>query len=481
MSARPSTVKQKPVTAKQKPVLMLPCLLDQASILHKNEVAIITKDRQFTYCELEARVQMLSAFFIHTGIGNNCRVIISLPSSVELVISLLSLIRIGAVACPINHKFPQALKNRVKDQLASEWLICPDSEHQDQTNHISLSSVKYHLELEPPAHKSSRIYYSSDAPCNIILTSGSSGTPKAAVFGYRQHYYSAQGANALIPLNPGDRNMVSLPLYHISGIAIIFRCLMAGATMVLPDGNDIQSNIEKYRITHASMVNTQLKRFLSRNTGSTTLKHVLVGGGPVAHALLDQAIKNHLNCWHTYGLTEMASQVFTHDPNGFGRTLPYRELSLSNQGEILVRGHTLFLGYFEQGTLRLPLNDQGWFSTSDIAELSDNDLKIVGRKDCQFISGGENIQPEDIEFFINQLEGVNQCVVVPKDDPEFGLVPVAFIDSDSQLNTESLRDVLTKQLPSFMIPKEVFAWRFNQGIKPNRTELKAIAANTSPF
>ncbi len=457
---------------------MLPCLLDQASIRYKNKVAIITQDQQLTYCELEARVQRLSAFFIQKGIRKSCRVIIAIPSSIELVISILSLIRIGAVACPVNYKFPQALKRRVRTQLDSEWLICLDSEHCDQGNHITQSSIKCHLEFRSSAQDGNRIYYSSDAPCNIILTSGSSGTPRSAVFGYQQHYFSALGANTLVPLKPGDRNLISLPIFHISGIAIIFRCLMAGATMVLPDGNDLPSNIARFRITHASMVNTQLKRFLNQNSGASTLKHVLVGGGPVDHTLLDQAKRVHINCWHTYGLTEMASQVFTHDPNGFGTTLPYRELSLSNHGEILVRGPTLFQGYYDKGMLRLPLNDQGWFSTKDIAELSDSRLKIVGRKDCQFISGGENIQPEEIECFINQLEGINQCIVVAKKDPEFGFVPVAFIDSDRQLNTGRLQGLLRQQLPNFMIPKEVYAWRFNQGIKPNRAELKEVAAST---
>ena len=246
------------------------------------------------------------------------------------------------------------------------------------------------------------------------------------------------------------------------------RCLVAVSAIVIPDDHNLIENISQFRITHASMVNTQLKRFLRQTCIPKTLKYVLVGGGPVDQALLNRANTIGINCFHTYGLTEMASQVFTHKPNGEGCSLKYRELTIASDGEILVKGDTLFLGYYENGSMKLKLNSEGWFQTNDLGKLKNNHLVIMGRKDNQFISGGENIQPEEVEQYINSLPGVIQSIVVAQNDSEYGSKPVAFIDCESPMTTDVLKQKLIQYIPTFKIPKAVFPWPYTQGLKPNR-------------
>ncbi len=454
--------------------LGIPCLLQRASISYEHELAVISKYRQLTFDELEKKVQIIGRYFCDQGIQRNDRVIISLNNSVELVVTLLALMRIEAIPCPINPKFPTGLEERVTSLLDTSWFI-GTHQRSSTAHYIDASSITAQLELEVPQDKSSPIYYSPTSPNSIVLTSGTSGTPKAAVFSYQQHYCSALGANDYIPLNIGDKSLLSLPMFHIGGIAIVFRCLLAGATIVIPDDNELTTNINRFHITHASMVNTQLKRLLRQDTTGTSLKHVLVGGGPVNQLLLTKAGALGINCYHTYGLTEMASQVFTHDQNGTGQTLPYRQLSIDIKGEIIVKGETLFLGYFEGGTTRLPLDAKGWFHTKDLGKLTGETLLVTGRKDNQFISGGENIQPEEVEGLINSLPGVNQSIVVPQKDSEYGLKPVVFIDAKPPITVNRLKQYLITQIPSFKIPRTVYPWVFTQELKPSRKGLKEQA------
>ena len=94
-------------------------------------------------------------------------------------------------------------------------------------------------------------------------------------------YPANSPANALIPLTPGDRNLVSLPLFHIGGLAIIFRCLHAGASLVFGCNQNGSEDLIKFKITHTSMVATQLHRLLKQDIKHLSLKHALIGGGPV--------------------------------------------------------------------------------------------------------------------------------------------------------------------------------------------------------
>ena len=99
---------------------------------------------------------------------------------------------------------------------------------------------------------------------SIIFTSGSSGDAKAVLHSYANHWYNATGANENIQIQPGDRWLLSLPLYHVGGLAILFRCFLAGAAVVVGQDEALLEDVFRdYKITHVSFVPVQLKRLLN--------------------------------------------------------------------------------------------------------------------------------------------------------------------------------------------------------------------------
>jgi acyl-CoA synthetase (AMP-forming)/AMP-acid ligase II len=110
----------------------------------------------------------------------------------------------------------------------------------------------------------------------VVQTSGSSGRPKLAVHTLENHMFNAMGANENLPLGPSDRWILSLPLYHVGGLAILFRCRLAGAEIVIPEGTLEETDVDGAIV---SCVPTQLKRLRGKP------KAVLLGGGPVPHEL----------------------------------------------------------------------------------------------------------------------------------------------------------------------------------------------------
>ena len=462
----------------------IPWPLRAAALSTPHAPAILGPAGTTTYAELDGRVSAAAAKIAGEGLVPGARVALLLEKDERYVVLLLAVLRAGCVACPVSTRFPPegvATSLRVAgcSALISDEVL-PGAD-------LPVLSPEQLLEAPRAALLQGPETVPLQRPATIVFTSGSTGVPKAALHTLGNHYYSALGSGANIPLGPEDRWLHSLPLYHVGGLSVVFRCLLAGAAMVLPEpGVPLAEAITRSGATHVSLVATQLRRLLSERAPLGTLGAVLLGGGPVPETLVDEALERGLPVHTSYGLTEMASQVTT-TPRGAprealhtsGRVLPHREVAVAEDGEILVRGETLFAGYLRGDGVDRPLDEAGWFHTKDLGELDEAGyLRVTGRRDNQFVSGGENVQPEEIEAALCRIEGVEQAVVVPVADEEFGERPVAFVRAPGGRLPEGLARALEPVLPRFKIPVSFREWpeeRGPEGMKVDRAAFRELA------
>jgi O-succinylbenzoic acid--CoA ligase len=435
-----------------------------------------------SYAELDRRVSAAASRLGGLGLEAGSRVALYLPKDERYVVMLLSLIRAGCVACPLSTRLPPVGVAPLLERAACSALISDDEKALEAAGDLQKLIPEALLEASgtPTGRAEESPDIPLDRPSTIIFTSGSTGVPKAALHTFGNHYYSALGSNANIALAPGDRWLHSLPLYHVGGLSILFRCLLAGAAVALPDpAQQPDDAIAARGATHVSFVPTQLLRLLREGADLNGVKAVLLGGGPIPAYLVDEALARGLPVHTSYGLTEMASQVTTTPPgatpeelNTAGRVLPHREVSVSEEGEILVRGETLFAGYVEGEETNRPLDAGGWFHTGDLGDLDEEGYLLVrGREDNMFVSGGENVQPEEIEEALCRLAGIEEAVVVPVEDEEFGARPVAFVRmAGGAPDREALSRALGASLEGFKIPVDFHAWPDDAGgMKVDRT------------
>lgn len=340
----------------------------------------------------------------------------------EVVYLFFAIWKLGKIACPLNTRLPSC--KEALERLGTELFIPQFPKPQAPTpwdwNENNLAT--------------------------LLFTSGTSGMPKIACHTIGNHLYNARGSP--IPLTSEDCWLLSLPLFHVGGIAILFRCYLAHARIAIGSGN----------ITHLSLVPTQLQRLLKEPLPN--IKYILLGGAPLP------SIETPWNVVPTYGMTEMSSQIITG-----GAVHPYAELKLASDGEILVKGKTLFQGYYDKSQgITLPLNEEGWFATKDLGRwAADGKLEVIGRKDNLFISGGENIQPEEIEAELKKIDGITEAIVVAVPDEEFGARPAAFLNQ--RCNLEPLKS----KLPKYKIPIRIFLLPKEGGFKRDRKALAALA------
>src|SRR3712207_5385845 len=470
----------------------VPCPLRAAAEDSPDAPAIVGADGTLiTYCELDRRVTAVAINLDGLGLGDGARVGLYLPKDERYIVLLLALIRAGCVACPLSTHTPRLGVATLLQRAACRALISEKDLPEAADAGVPKLHPKALLEsigsVDDRPRSSDPLHLLLDRHATVVFTSGSTGAPKGTLHTFGNHYFSARGSNANIALGPQDRWLHSLPLYHVGGLSILFRCLLAGASVALPEPvAPLGEAIALSRATHASLVSTQLLRLLrEEGLDPSGLKAILLGGGPTPGYLLEEALARKLPIHTSYGLTEMASQVTATPPAASretlrtsGRPLPQRELSISGDGEILVRGETLFAGYVEGEAIELPIDADGWFHTKDLGDLDAGGyLRVRGRKDNLFISGGENVQPEEIEEALCFLEGVEEAVVVPIPDPEFGFRPAAFVrTTGGVVESRDLARALEPVLARFKIPVAFYGWPEEiEGMKVDRAALTECA------
>ncbi len=463
---------------------------------------LISRDSVLTYRLFHKNVNRLAGKFKEIGIKEGDIVAYFNKNSYMFPIVFFALGKIGATLLPINIRFPALQVIELLDELEVEHIIVSNlyiDESFERLKKIILEDMidihaTYHDEDETPFLLEEHL--NQDA--SIIFTSGSTGKPKAALHSYANHYYSAMGSNENIKLKKNNRWLAILPTYHVGGISVFFRVYLAGATIVIPDTNlSIIENISRNKVSHVSMVSTQIYRMLDDDDAIEALKKlkaILLGGSAMPAGLVTKCHNLGLNIHVSYGSTEMSSQISTTNPNAdltelltSGKVLKHRKLKISDEGEILVKGKTLFKGYLQKGKIFSRQDMDAWYHTGDLGKLDKNGmLTVYGRQDNMFISGGENIQPEEIEKELCKIDNIIDAVVVGIEDREFGMRPVAFVktENNEEINHEEINKELSKSIARYKIPVKYHKFPENMSeisLKVDRQYFRGIAEKTSSF
>ena len=312
-----------------------------------------------------------------------------------------------------------------------------------------------------------------------IRSSGSLGNPRWIIHTPRTLLAGAAAVAAHLDFGPGARWRLLLPLDHVGGLSLVFRALAGGGAVSRAPGE-----------THRSLVATQLRRLIAGGVATEPgpLRCLLLGGGPVPVALRRDAIAAGLPLVVSYGLSETgavaAASSLDDDVETLcrehyaGRPLLPDSVSLGPDGGIRVAGPALCPATADNEGVVAPLDlVDGWLPTGDLGRLDQGRLLITGRRDNVMISGGEKLPAEELEAALLALGGIEDAVVVPVADPEYGQRPVAFVQwADGQQRTRAaVVEELTGRVAAWKLPVALWALPLGGSLKPDRAALRKLA------
>ncbi|MBL8776890.1 MAG: long-chain fatty acid--CoA ligase [Acidimicrobiales bacterium] len=296
--------------------------------------------------------------------------------------------------------------------------------------------------------------FDAEAPAVLLYTSGTTAAPKAAVLRHRHLTSYIIGTVEFGGAGEHETVLVSVPPYHIAGIANLLSNLYAGRRIVYLTQFDARGWVDAVRreqVTNAMVVPTMLSRICdiveADREGLPTLRSLSYGGARTPSTVLQRVmtVLPDVNLVNAYGLTETSSTIAVLGPDdhraardgdavaigrlaSVGQVLPTVEvqvrgaegevLGAGEVGEIWVRGEQVSGEYAGREN---PLDDEGWFPTRDRGWVDDEDyLFVEGRSDDTIIRGGENIAPAEIEEVLLTHDDVAECAVVGVPDDEWG-------------------------------------------------------------
>jgi len=286
----------------------------------------------------------------------------------------------------------------------------------------------------------------------VVATSGSTGRPKAVELSAAALTASATASLRRLGARPGQRWLCCLPTYHVSGLGVLVRSLLAGTDPVFA-ATVSPAVISASGCAFASLVPTQLRRLLDAGAGPGPLEAVLLGGAASAEVLLAEARAAGWDLVTTYGMSETCGGcVYDHVP------LDGVQVRLTD-GMVAIAGPTLFSGYLGDPALTSAVLAGGWFRTADLgAWRPDGTLAIRGRADDIINTGGEKVVPGEVEAVLGTNPGVADVVVVGLPDREWGEAVTAIVipaDPASPPDLTRLRSDVRRVLSAYAAPRRV--------------------------
>jgi acyl-CoA synthetase (AMP-forming)/AMP-acid ligase II len=329
-------------------------------------------------------------------------------------------------------------------------------------------------------------------PAVLLFTSGTTGEPKAAVLRHRHLTSYVLETVEFMGADPDDAALVSVPPYHIAGIAAVLTSVWSGRRLVYLSQFSAESWVDtaaREAVTHAMVVPTMLGRILEvlaeRGEKLPALRHLSYGGGRMPIALVERALDHlpHVGLVNAYGLTETSSTIAVLGPEdhrdaasssepevrarlgSVGRPLPNLEVEIRDpmgvavpagtHGEIWVRGDQVSGEYLGRGAA---LSPDGWLATNDGGWLdTEGYLFVEGRLDDVIVRGGENLSPGEIEDVLLTHPDVADAAVIGVPDEEWGeaVAAVIVLAEGAQAGPDDLRAWVAERLRSTRAPQRI--------------------------
>lgn len=455
----------------------MPNWLKQRAELTPKRLAIKANNEEVSFEQLYKRVKQRATILSKHGISENQHIAILMRNSVEMIETIHAVMALGAVAVMLNVRLSEQELAWQIDDVEAEYIICNREFQKNVKVYKTIVCEElfiHHVEEILPSL--SQVSFYSDKVATIMYTSGTTGNPKGVMQTYGNHWSSAISSALNLGLHVNDRWLLSVPLFHISGLSILMRSVIYGIGVVLHerfDAVEMNQAIMRDGVTIVSVVTTMLKQMielLEKERYPESFRCMLVGGGPVPEKYLLECQEKGIPVYQSYGMTETASQVVTLTPEdslvkigSAGKPLFSNQIKImkngqecqpNEEGEIFVKGPTITKGYWKKEEATDKAIKNGWLQTGDQGYIDeDGFLYVLDRRSDLIISGGENVYPAQIESVLLTHPNISDAGVIGVNDEKWGQSPHAFVVLKENVEIDEIRAFCHERLAAYKVPK----------------------------
>ncbi len=473
--------------------------LEEKAAIRPDRPAIIFRDRIINYCDLWERVTRLADAFTRSGVRPGDRIACLTTNHPAFLETYFASSLAGSIFVPLNFRLAEAeLRCQIEDSEPSLLVLgSTQDEHGDRfvrdLNEKAIRTVRIEAgqstaspdyeafigKGEGARPRQSVRPFSPEDPQLIMYTSGTTGTPKGALLPYRKTLYNSLNAQCFFELTEEDRVLVSVPLFHSLGLNILsVPVLFQGGTVVLLERfepAEALRAINTHGVTFLGAVPTIYKRLLDHGFEGTDLSGLRFGftaGAPIPVPLIEAYHERGILLKQGFGQTESSilccldAGDAIRKAGSVGKPVVHAEVQVVNQrfeeaavgetGEIVARGPIVMLGYWKRDEATEKAFHGDWLCTQDLAVRDQEGfITLVGRSGDMYISGGENVYPEEIEQVYRGHPGLEEIAVIGMPDEDLGEVGLAFVilRQGAFLDEEALKAYARGKLSRYKVPR----------------------------
>ncbi|NEB02775.1 FadD3 family acyl-CoA ligase [Streptomyces sp. SID13726] len=434
--------------------------------------AVVDGPLRLTFAQLVERVRVAAGAFAELGVEKGDRVAVWAPNSAEWIVAAFGLLTAGGVLVPVNTRYKaDEAHDIVRRSGAKALLVQQGFLGLEFTGPPGVPVIDLKSDFLASGKPFAREVSGTDV-CDIIFTSGTTGRPKGVLMSHAQNLRLFSEWCDLADLREGDRYLIVNPFFHMFGWkAGLIASLIRGAT-ILPvpvfDADVVLDLVEREKVTmlpgpptlYHSLLEAHGRRDLS------SLRAAVTGSADIPVELI-RRIREELpfrSIMTGYGLTEAGTVTASRPGDSFediattvGTPCDGVEISLADDGEVLVGGYSVMLGYLDDPAATAgAIGPDGRLHTGDLGTLDDQGrLRIVGRKKDMFIVGGFNAYPAEIEGFLLEHPAVARAAVVGVPDDRLGQVGKAYVVRRAPVTEAELLAWSRKRMAGFKVPRAV--------------------------
>lgn len=473
-------------------------LLTKQSRAYGEKTFCYFENEKLTYESFEATTNALAQGLLAAGCKPGSRIAFLLPNIPEWLITFFGTVKAGCVALPINSLLKKEEIRFILQNSEATCLITIPS-FIEMINEIKpeLADLKNVYILDEQAARGMKLFdellSEDDQPPEgkidpkstacVIYTSGMTGRPKGAMLSHTNYLTNAQQIVESLGINETDRVLNILPMNHVNAqLSTFLAPLSAGASMVLMRGFSARQflpALERYQITAFAGVPT-VYAILNELADAddydlSRLRFCICGSAPMpvnVFEMFEQKYKTKII--EGYGLTEATCAVTINPIRGkrkigsIGKPLPGvdikilddqdREVPCDQEGEVVVRGDIVMLGYLKDPEATAETLREGWLHTGDIGFVDqDGYYYIRGRKKEMIIRGGENIYPREIEEILIHHPQVKEVAVIGHPHPIWGEEVTAYVipEGAERPSSTNIMEYCRRRLADYKCPTRV--------------------------